>query len=398
MTGVEQGPREGPALHRSDQRTTALVGPSVQLMKNLGVWALCAEHAAPVARIRITDDRGGLVRAPELVFAASEIGHDTFGANIANPMLLAALRTAAEAAPGVAWVRTVGVTGIVPAPASVHLQLAEGGSVETGLAIAADGRGSRAPAAAGIPVHAWDYPQAAVVASFGHSRAHEATVNELHRPNGPLTTVPLPGLRSAVVWVEAPGEARRLAGLGDDAFAAELEERLQGVLGTIGGLGGGTGRGTGRGTGSDISPRAVHPLGGRRAERMAARRIALVGEAAHVIAPIGAQGLNLGLRDCAALADCVAEALARGEDIGGDGVLAGYDRARAVDVQARTVATDLLNRSLLTDILPLDMLRGLAAHAIASLPPLRQLLMREGMGLAGPLPSLMRPNASEQRS
>jgi 2-octaprenyl-6-methoxyphenol hydroxylase len=336
----------------------------------------------PIARIRIADDRGGLIQAPELVFEASEIGLDSFGANIANPTLLAALRKAVEAAPGLAWVPTAGVTEIAPAASpgptraapGVRLALAEGGSVEAALAVAADGRNSRAPAAAGIAVRTWDYPQAAVACSFGHSRLHQGTVNELHRPNGPLTTVPLGGRRSGLVWVEAPTEARRLAGLDESAFAAELEERLQGALGAVG----------------EVAPRAVFPLGGRRAERMAARRVALVGEAAHAVAPIGAQGLNLGLRDGAALADCLAEARARGEDIGGDAVLAAYDRARAADVLTRTVSTDLLNRSLLIDLLPVQILRGLGAHALASFPGLRRLLMREGMALAGPLPSLMR--------
>ncbi|MFL5006001.1 MAG: FAD-dependent monooxygenase, partial [Microvirga sp.] len=208
---------------------------------------------------------------------------------------------------------------------------------------------------------------------FAHSRPHNATVNELHRPAGPLTTVPLPGRHSALVWVEQPGEARRLAGLGDAAFAAVLEERLQGVLGGIG----------------EMGPRALYPLGGRRAERMGAARIALVGEAAHVVPPIGAQGLNLGLRDAAALADWVANAKARGEDIGGEPTLAAYTGARAGDVLARSVSIDLLNRSLLLELLPLDLLRGAAAHALATFPALRKLLMQQGMGLAGQLPSLM---------
>ncbi|HEX5998880.1 MAG TPA: FAD-dependent monooxygenase, partial [Hyphomicrobiaceae bacterium] len=199
-------------------------------------------------------------------------------------------------------------------------------------------------------------------------------VNELHRQSGPLTTVPLPGQRSALVWVEAPDEAQRLAGLDEAAFAAELDERLQGVLGGIG----------------PVEPRALYPLAGRRARRMAACGIALLGETAHVVPPIGAQGLNLGLRDAASLADHVAAARARGQDIGADAVLAAYDGDRRPDVMARTASIDVLNRSLLTDLLPVAALRGLAVHALASLPPLRRRLMQEGAGLAGPLPSLMR--------
>jgi 2-octaprenyl-6-methoxyphenol hydroxylase len=380
--GVETAlvaPPHDPARAAQDQRTTALIGASIQLMKNLGVWEVSdpeglTPYAAPIAVVRIADDRGGLLRAPEILFRAAEIGLASFGANLPNPALLGALADAAARAPGLARVETAGVVGIAPQPGSVRLTLAEGGTVEAALAVAADGRASQAPAAAGIAVSAWDYPQAAVVASFAHSRPHAAAVNELHRHAGPLTTVPLQGRRSALVWVEEPGEARRLAALAEVAFAAELEERLQGVLGRIG----------------DVGPRAVHALSGRRAERMAASRIALVGEAAHVVPPIGAQGLNLGLRDAAELADCVGAAKARGEDIGGEAVLAAYDRARRRDVLARSLSIDVLNRSLLTDLLPVEALRGLAAHAIASFAPLRRALMQEGAGLAGPLPSLMR--------
>ena len=398
------GPPYDAAKAAADQRTTALIGPSVDLMRNLGVWEANFRQWAvgsrqsqspedptadprlptaaisdppgltPILALRIADDRGRLIRAPEMLFRAAEAGVASFGVNIANPALLAALNTAAERAPRLTRIATAGVIGIKPTVASVRLALAEGGAVDATLAVAADGRASRAPAAAGIAVTAWDYPQAAIAASFAHSRPHEATVNELHRPAGPLTTVPLPGRRSAVVWVEEPGEARRLAGLDGTAFAAELEERLQGALGAIG----------------EAGPRAVFALSGRRAERMGAARIALAGEAAHVVPPIGAQGLNLGLRDAAALADCVAAAKARGEDIGGEAMLAAYTEARAGDVLARSVAIDLLNRSLLQELLPFDMLRGAAAHALASFPSLRKLLMQQGMGLAGRLPSLMR--------
>jgi 2-octaprenyl-6-methoxyphenol hydroxylase len=245
------------------------------------------------------------------------------------------------------------------------------------LVVAADGRNSIAPAAAGIAVRTWTYPQSAIVTSFGHTRPHNAIVNELHRRVGPLTTVPLPGLRSSLVWAEEPQEAQRVTSLDSSAFADLLEDRLQGVLGRI----------------SEVGPRALFPLSGSTAERMAARRIALVGEAAHVIPPIGAQGLNLGMRDAAGLAECAADAHASGQDVGGSEMLAAYQRVRGADVAARTAAIDLLNRSLLTDFLPLDILRGTAAHILANSNTLRRLLMQGGLGAAGLLPRLMRPNA-----
>ena len=365
-----------PTGSSTDRRTTALIGPSVRLLEQLRVWEGPQGLApmAPIAAVRIADDRGGLLRAPETLFTAAEIGLPSFGVNLPNPALLAALNSAAGRAAGLTRIETAAVTALEPGAAGVRLSLAEGGAVEAALAVAADGRGSKAPAAAGIGMRAWAYPQAAVATRFSHSRPHRDTVNELHRPAGPLTTVPLPGRHSALVWVEAPDEARRLAALDDAAFAAELEERLQGMLGTVG----------------PVAPRAVYPLAGRRAERMGAARIALVGEAAHVVPPIGAQGLNLGLRDVATLADCASEANARGEDIGSEATLAAYDRARRLDVVGRSLSIDLLNRSLLTDLLPIQALRALAVHALATVPPLRRLLMQEGAGLAGPLPTLMR--------
>jgi 2-octaprenyl-6-methoxyphenol hydroxylase len=361
----------------ADRRTTALIGPSVELLKNLGVWPFCAADAAPFTAVRIADDREAVVRAPEVLFRARELGLESFGANIPNPVLLAALNAVASDSPRLTRIDTAAVTGIEHRSSCVCLKLAEGGSVTATLVVAADGRNSIAPAAAGIALRSWDYPQTAMVTSFGHSRAHNGTVNELHRRFGPLTTVPLPGLYSSLVWVEEPPEARRIASLPGDGFAELLEDRLQGVLGAIG----------------DVGPRLVYPLSGSIAGRMAARRIALVGEAAHIIPPIGAQGLNLGLKDAAALADCATAAKAIGQDIGGADVLDAYHHARGADVVARTGAIDLLNRSLLADFLPLDLLRGAAGHLLASSGMLRGLLMRGGIGSTGTLPRLMRPNA-----
>jgi 2-octaprenyl-6-methoxyphenol hydroxylase len=189
--------------------------------------------------------------------------------------------------------------------------------------------------------------------------------------------VPLPGNRSSLVWAETLQEAQRIALLDDYAFGDLLEERLCGLLGSI----------------SAISPRMVHPLSGLTATRMAASRIALVGEAAHVVPPIGAQGLNLGLRDAAALADCASSAGAKGHDPGSPEVIAAYEKARGVDVFTRSLSIDLLNRSLLTEFLPVEVVRSLALHAVSGIQPLRRLLMEAGVGSSESLPELMRPNA-----
>lgn len=362
---------------QSDRRTTALMSSSVALLDNLGVWERCRAASAPLEAVRLVDDRGGLLRAPEILFRAKEVGLEAFGANIANAQLAGTLNRAIAGSPRIRLVATAAVTAATCGANGVRLALAEGGHIRARLAIAADGRNSILRSAAGIEIETWGYPQAAIALSFEHSRAHANISTELHRRAGPLTTVPLPGLASGLVWVEEPAEARRLAALGETAFAGELEERLQGLLGTI----------------TSTGPRAVYPLGGLRARRMGANRVALVGEAAHVLPPIGAQGLNLGLRDAAALAECVADAVARSEDVGGAPALETYARARLGDVLTRTLSVDLLNRSLLIDLLPVQALRGVGLHMLAGFGPLRRFAMQGGMGPVGTLPRLMQSHS-----
>jgi 2-octaprenyl-6-methoxyphenol hydroxylase len=372
-------PAYDPARAAADQRTTALLPSSIELLKNLGAWETCAGAGAPLRGVRIVDDRGGLLRAPELLFNAAELGLSCFAVNAPNGALTAALHAAVARQAGLRWLPTSSVTRVTPGKDAVTMELAEGGVSTARLAVAADGRNSIARRAAGIAARTWGYGQVAITATFRHTRPHHNITTELHRRAGPLTTVPLPGDASSLVWVETPDEASRLAALDNGAFLAELSRRLQGLLGRL----------------QEVSPRAAYPLSGLHAAYMGQRRIALVGEAAHVIPPIGAQGLNLGLRDAATLADCVAAARAEGRDIGGAGMLEAYHAARAADVLARTVSVDLLNRSLLADFVPGQTLRGLGLHLLANVGPLRELLMRGGLGAPGPLPHLMRPAGSQ---
>jgi 2-octaprenyl-6-methoxyphenol hydroxylase len=367
-------PIHGPTLE-TDQRTTALIGPSVQFLKNLGVWPFCAPQAAPISAVRIADDLGAVVRSPEVTFCASEIGLSEFGANIPNPALHAALSEAVKRCGRITRIASK-VVAVSPGADAVRLELANGAEAMASLLAAADGRASAAPAAAGIQVRSWQYPQAAIATSFDHSQPHRDTVNELHRRAGPLTTVPLPGMRSSLVWAETLAEAYRIASLDDLAFGGLLEERLCGLLGSI----------------RAISPRVVHPLSGLTATRMGASRIALVGETAHVVPPIGAQGLNLGLRDAAALADCASAARANSEDVGSQVVIGAYERARSIDVFARSASIDVLNRSLIAAFLPIEFARSVALHAVSGSQPLRRLLMEAGMGSSASLPELMRPS------
>ncbi len=363
-----------PTNGRRDLRTTALFAGSVSLLRSLKVWPALASGAAPLTGLRLVDDTGGLLRAPETLFRAGEMDLEAFGYNVENESLVSVLRLQAESLSNIT-VAAGEVADLTHADDHTTVRLKDGGTASAALVVAADGRGSITRARAGIGVRTWSYPQSAIAARFRHSRPHDGISTEFHRIPGPLTTVPLPGNESSLVWVEVPAEAKRLAELSPEAFARELEVRLQGLLGTI----------------HDVGPRAVFPLSGMTAERFAQHRVALVGEAAHVIPPIGAQGLNLGFRDAACLAQAAADAYARGVGPGDDATLSDYQALRSADVLSRTIAVDLLNRSLISGFLPWHLARGAGLHLIAGIPWLRQLVMREGMHPSLTQPRLMRP-------
>lgn len=364
---------------RPDTRTAALFAGSIELLRNLGAWDLIAPDCAPIVAIRIIDDTGALLRAPEALFTAAEVGRDVFGWNVPNRAIVSGL-LAAAAAPGsrIFLHETTGIAGVETGTDVATLMSREGCSFEARLIVGADGRNSVCREAAGIPTRTWRYEQAALVTTFRHARPHHGISTEFHRPAGPLTTVPLPGDASSLVWVERPEETQRLAMLDDGAFRDALEDRLQGLLGTVG----------------EIGSRTLFPLSGLTAEAFGRNRVALVGEAAHVIPPIGAQGLNLGLRDAATLADCVAAALAEGRDPGGPQTLDAFSASRRPDVTSRIATVDVLNRSLISGLLPVHLARGLGILALQAIGPLRRLAIREGLQPSGDLPALLMPDGA----
>ncbi len=372
---VIAGPPFNPDPAYPDTRTTALLQGSVQLLKNIGVWDLCRPHAAPLEVIRIIDDTRRLLRAPEVAFDSAEIGGEPFGYNIPNTALVTALRTRADTMNELEFIETAAANQIMPEDEGVQVTLKEGRDFTARLVAGADGRNSSCRKAAGVKTSAWKYEQMALACNFGHSEPHGNASNEFHRPTGPFTTVPLPGRNSSLVWVETPDEAKRLLALTDTEIAQEIEHRLQGCLGTV----------------SNVGPRAAFPLSGMKVDKFAAKRIALVGDAAHVIPPIGAQGLNLGFRDAAALAECAGAELAKGGDPGSKATMQAYNRARRSDVASRTLAVDLLNRSLMSGFLPIQAARGIGLHLLSGVGPLRRLFMREGLAPKTGLPKLMQP-------
>jgi 2-octaprenyl-6-methoxyphenol hydroxylase len=354
-----------------DFRTTALLAGSVTALTTLGVWDACLPNAAPLKAIRIIDDTGRLVRAPEVKFDAAEIGLDAFGYNIENRHLNAALH---DHAARLKLPRVAAAASAVATDAAGATITYPGGAARVRLVVGADGQRSLCRAAAGIGTHRRAYPQTALILNLGHARPHGDISTEFHTATGPLTLVPLPGRRSSLVCVLDPASAQALHAMPDAALSAEIERRAHSLLGAMAAE-------AGRGT---------FALAVETAQSFARGRIALVGEAAHVVPPIGAQGLNLGLRDAATLAELVADARRQNLDIGSASVLARYDTQRRADTTSRRIAIDLLNRSLISDFIPVQSARGLSLYLIERIGPLRRALMREGVTPAASQPRLMR--------
>jgi 2-octaprenyl-6-methoxyphenol hydroxylase len=346
----------------TDNRTTALLGGSIDFLQALEVWPHCQDKAAELRIMRLIDDTGRLIRAPEVRFSCDEIGLDVFGYNIENRLLVSALEERAATLANLT--RFDDEAAAMNAEENiVAIELASGGSLSARLVVGADGRHSLCREAAGITVQRRELHQAALTFNVSHSRPHQNISTEFHTPQGPCVFVPLPGERSSVVWVSEPKEAERLMALSDEELSEAAEVRSHSILGRM-----------------QVEPgRNRFSLAIEQPAKFAKARIALVGEAAHVLPPIGAQGLNMGLRDAADVAEAVREALTLGEDPGSSSVLDRYASARRADVMSRTFAIDIANRSLLSAFLPTQSLRAAGLHLIGSFGPLRRLAMREGL-------------------
>ena len=352
---------------RPTGRTVALLEGSIGFLARLGLWPQLQPLAEPLRVMRLVDDTGALLRGPPLDFDAREIGRDSFGSNIQNHLLVEALAEAARGTAGLTLVpgrldsftfETEGVTATGP----------DGLSVAGTVLVATDGRRSAARAAAGIGARETPYPQEALTTTLHHDRPHRNISTEFHTRQGPFTLVPLPGTdeaphRSSLVWGMAPEAAERRAGWTPERLARDIERQSRMLLGRV------------RVAGTVER----FPIGSLKAHRLTGPRIALAGEAAHAMAPIGAQGLNLSLRDAAALAEILSDAKRGHEDIGSPAVLDRYARRRQGDVAARSFGVDWLNRALLDDRLPTDLMRGAGLLALGSIGPLRRFAMRRGL-------------------
>lgn len=359
----------------ADHRTTALLGGSVRVLDALGVWNNLPSHSAPLEHLRIVDATNRLIRAPEVIFHANELGMDAFGHNVPNEILRGELLVAVKKSRNIRIVEAP-VQEILSGDQDVKLR---SGEIEASVKLltASDGRNSLGRKSAGIATKRKEFPQMALALNVSHTRPHKNTSTEFHTESGPFTLVPLPGQNSSIVCVVKPEIAQQLLALDDDALSLEMEKRAQSMLGEM----------------KIQGERGSFPLAVEIAEQFAKDRIALVGEAGHVLPPIGAQGLNLGIRDAATIAELAADAKRNGDDVGGNAVTSEYHQRRSKDVNSRALAVEMMNRSLLTDFLPVQALRGAGFDIISRIGFLRQRIMREGLGEREDAPRLARGEA-----
>ena len=359
--------------HADDERASAIVAAARRLFETLGVWQSVAAEAQPILDMVVTDSRvDDAVRPVFLTFAGDVEPGEPFAHMIENRFLIAVLEAKAREA-GVA-LRAAAVTTVSHDAEGAAVALADGSTLKARLLVAADGARSSIREQAGIAVRGWEYGQSAIVTTVGHERDHEGRAVEHFLPGGPFAILPLTGRRSSIVWTETTDDAERIMALPDNAFHAELEQRFKLHLGEI----------------RTVGARRVHPLGFFIARSFIAERIALVGDAAHVIHPIAGQGLNMGLRDIAALAEVLVDAARLGLDPGAADVLERYQRWRRFDTMTMGLATDGLNRLFSNRSAALRVIRDIGLGLVDRVPNLKRLFIREAAGLVGDVPKLLR--------
>jgi 2-octaprenyl-6-methoxyphenol hydroxylase len=365
--------REDPAVMLAqsyDGRASAIAYGSQQALSALGIWAMVASEAAPILEIRVADDS-----APWFLhYDHREVGEHPLGWIVENPVLRRALLARIQALPRLKHAAPQSVVEVERGAAGALVRLADGGTIRARLVAAADGKASPLRQAAGIRTIEWSYPQTGIVTTVQHEAPHRGVAVEHFLPAGPFAILPLTGNRSSLVWTERADLAPRLMAMGAADFADELRRRFGDFLGVV----------------EPVGPRWSYPLAFLHAEHYAAPRLALVGDAAHVIHPIAGQGLNLGLRDVAALAEVLIDARRLGLDIGEADVLRRYERWRAVDNWMLSAVTDSLNRLFSNAVPPVKLVRDLGLAAVNQVPPLKRLFMRHAMGVVGDLPRLVR--------
>jgi 2-octaprenyl-6-methoxyphenol hydroxylase len=359
-----------------DPRATAIVAACRRLFEAIGVWDRVADQAQPILDMVVTDSKlEDATRPVFLTFAGDVEPGEAFAHMVENRHLIDALveRASAEGID----LRATTVSGFEQRAGGVGVMLGDGNTIQASLLVAADGARSKLRERAGIATHGWDYDQSGIVVTVGHERDHQGRAEEHFLPAGPFAILPLKGPRSSLVWTEDRAEAARIVALNEDEFHAELEQRFGLHLGEIKAL---------------DKPRAF-PLGYFVARSFIGERLALVGDAAHVIHPIAGQGLNMGLKDIAALAEVIVDAARLGMDPGQADVLERYQRWRRFDTMAMGLATNSLNLLFSNKSTLLRSVRDIGLGLVDRMPPLKSVFIRQAAGLAGEVPRLLKGEA-----
>ena len=356
-----------------DPRASAIAAAARRLFEAIEVWDAVAENAQPILDMVVTDSKlDDAVRPTFLTFGGEVEGGEPFAHMIENRHLVDALAEKAKSL-GVE-LRATPVAGFAAEANSIKVQFAGDKTIAARLLVGADGAHSLIREQAGIATHGWNYGQSAIVTTVAHERDHNGRAEEHFLPAGPFAILPLTGRRCSIVWTETSGEAQRIVALADNEFHAELEKRFGLQLGDI----------------EIVGPRRAFPLGLFTARTFIGQRLALVGDAAHIIHPIAGQGLNMGLRDVAALAEAIVDAARLGLDPGGPEVLERYQRWRRFDTMTMGVATDGLNRLFSNHSDALRLARDIGLGLVERMPMLKRMFIREAAGFTGDVPKLLR--------
>ncbi|MCB1651022.1 MAG: FAD-dependent monooxygenase [Alphaproteobacteria bacterium] len=343
-------------------RTVALMNDSMNIIKAAGVWEALAERSAPLQTMRIIDISRPVHDPVRLEFPASDLGFEQFGYNIPGGYLRAALYEAAQAQENIT-IHKAALESYVVEDGRVSARLDNGTDVEARLIVGADGRASKVRETAGIGTAKREYDQSAITCLINHSHAHENVSTEFHKQDGPLAIVPLPGNQSSVVWVETRARAEELMGLKPSDFESALQEKMQDLLGGL----------------TLETPPESWPLCCIKSKALIAPRTALIAETAHVMSPITAQGLNLSLRDVAALAETLVDGARLGLDIGSAGVLNRYAKRRRLDIETRVFGVDSINRAVSSHSKTLKTARRAGLKFLEKVAPAKYLAMQTGL-------------------
>ena len=362
-----------------DGRVSALAYAAIRMMRALEVWPHLEAHAQPIREILVSDGAIGRTASPfSLHFDAQEVGADSLGHIAENRHIRGALHAVMAVEKNITLIAPASIVSLTVGPGHAAARLSDGSEFQAALAVAADGRESRLRDQMGIGVIGWSYPQTGIVATVHHAKPHQGVAYEHFLPSGPFAILPMTGDRSSLVWTEAKDKTSAMLALDDDAFNAEVATRFGAHLGETQVVGG----------------RWSYPLKFHLARDFVRPRFALAGDCAHGIHPIAGQGLNLGLKDAAALAETLLDAARLGRDIGTADVLKRYERWRRFDSFTLAASTDALNRLFSNDIAPLRHLRDLGLGIVDAIGPARRFFMRHAGGDVGKLPKLMKGEAA----